>query len=76
MADDPNEPIDIREFLPEGATVEMVEPQQDLTPMVLQMLGQKEVELQVARNQIVQLQLQVKALSGLVERKKGTPPAL
>jgi len=66
-----DEPIDIREFLPEGAQVEMVdEPTPDLTPMVLQMLGQKEVELAVARNQIAQLQQQVLVLAKRLAKKE------
>jgi hypothetical protein len=44
---------------------------EDVTPLVLQMLGQKEVELQLARRQIGELQQQVESLTRrLLDRKR------
>jgi hypothetical protein len=68
---DTEEPTDIREFLPEGATAEMVtEPQQDMTPIALQLLGQKDLELAVAQVQIAQLRQQVELLHRRLAKKE------
>lgn len=63
--------MDTDEPTPITPEVEMEAPiQEDLTPLVMQLLGQKEVELTVARNQIVQLQKQIETLARRLAAKR------
>jgi len=71
---DTEEPTDIRDFLPPGAEIQGVEQQVELSTL-LQMIGEREVQLLMLRQQVTSLSATVARLAKRPRTEESDTPS-